>query len=353
METFEILTSESQERMLAIVRPEDVEAARAVCRKWGLEASAVATFTEGETLTVRRGGEVVASIPAPSLADEGPEYDRAARRPDWLDALRADDPAAAPPPAHLEEAFLAVLGSPNVAAKRWAFEQYDSIVQGQTVVGPGADAAVIRIEGTLRAVAVSSDGNGRYGRLDPYLGAAHAVAESARNVACGRRAAGRDHQLPELRQPGAAGGHVAVRGEHPRPGRRVPGARHAGHRRQRVVLQRVRRVGHRPDAGHRDARHPGRLPAAGAERLRGRGARDLRAGHDAARAGRERVRGGGARARRRASRRRWTWRRRRGCTGCWPPRRAPTCSPRRTTARAGGSRSRSPRRASTAASGSS
>jgi phosphoribosylformylglycinamidine synthase subunit PurL len=183
MESFEILTSESQERMLAIVRPQDVEAARAVCRKWGLEASAVATFTEGETLTVRRGGEVVASIPAPSLADEGPEYDRAAQRPDWLDALRAEDPAAAPPPAHLEEAFLSVLGSPNLAAKRWAFEQYDSLVQGQTVVGPGADAAVIRIEGTLRAVAVSSDGNGRYGRLDPYLGAAHAVAESARNVA--------------------------------------------------------------------------------------------------------------------------------------------------------------------------
>jgi len=184
MEPFEILTSESQERMLAIVRPEDVDAAQAVCRKWGLEGSPVATFTEGETLTVLRGGEVVASVPAPSLADEGPEYERAVRRPDWLDALRADDPAAAPPPAHLEEAFLTVLGSPNLAAKRWAFEQYDSLVQGQTVVGPGADAAVIRIEGTLRAVAVSSDGNGRYGRLDPYLGAAHAVAESARNVAC-------------------------------------------------------------------------------------------------------------------------------------------------------------------------
>jgi phosphoribosylformylglycinamidine synthase len=97
--------------------------------------------------------------------------------------VHADDPAAAPPPEHLEESFLTVLGSPNLAAKRWAFEQYDSLVQGQTVAGPGGDAAIVRIEGTLRAVAISSDGNGRYGRLDPYLGAVHAVAVSARNVA--------------------------------------------------------------------------------------------------------------------------------------------------------------------------
>jgi phosphoribosylformylglycinamidine synthase len=183
METFEILTSESQERMLAIVRPDDVAAAQEVCRKWGLDGSPVATFVDGGTLTVRRAGDVVAAVPALSLADEGPEYQRAARRPDWLEELRADDPAAAPAPANLEEAFLSVLGSPNLAGKRWAFEQYDSLVQGQTVVGPGADAAIIRIEGTLRAVAVSSDGNGRYGRLDPYLGAVHAVTESARNVA--------------------------------------------------------------------------------------------------------------------------------------------------------------------------
>ena len=83
----------------------------------------------------------------------------------------------------MEDAFFAVLGSPNVAGKRWTYEQYDSLVQGGTVVGPGADAAVIRLEGSVRAVAVSTDGNGRYGHLDPYLGGAHAVAEAARNVA--------------------------------------------------------------------------------------------------------------------------------------------------------------------------
>jgi phosphoribosylformylglycinamidine synthase len=84
----------------------------------------------------------------------------------------------------LEDAFLAVLAAPNVASKRWAFEQYDQLVQGQTLASPGGDAAVVRLEGTLKAVAVASDGNGRFGHLDPYLGGAHAVAEAARNVAC-------------------------------------------------------------------------------------------------------------------------------------------------------------------------
>ena len=117
-----------------------------------------------------------------------------------------------------------MLGSPNVASKRWVWEQYDSIVQGGTVMPPGADAALIRIEGTLKALALSTDGKGRFGALDPYLGAAHAVAEAARNVACAGRDAARDHQLPELRQPRAAGGDVAVRGVGPRD-RRTPAAR--------------------------------------------------------------------------------------------------------------------------------
>jgi phosphoribosylformylglycinamidine synthase subunit PurL len=183
MEAFEVLTSESQERMLAVVRPESVEAAVTVCRRWGLAVSPVGRLSAGGTLRVRHAGTVVAEVPARALADEGPEYRRPMARPQALDRVRADDPATHPLPGSLEDAFLAVLGSPNVAGKRWAFEQYDSIVQGQTVVGPGADAAVIRLEGTLKGVAVSVDGNGRYGSLDPYLGAAHAVAEAARNVA--------------------------------------------------------------------------------------------------------------------------------------------------------------------------
>jgi phosphoribosylformylglycinamidine synthase len=101
-----------------------------------------------------------------------------------LDDLADDDPTFATVDAAPADAFFRVLGSPNVAGKRWAYEQYDQLVQGQTVAGPGGDAAVVRIEGTLKAMALSSDGKGRFGALDPYLGAAHAVAEAARNVAC-------------------------------------------------------------------------------------------------------------------------------------------------------------------------
>jgi phosphoribosylformylglycinamidine synthase II len=183
MEPFEILTSESQERMLAIAHPDDVPAVRAVCARWGLQANPVAHLRAGGALRVRHRGLEVAAVPARSLAEDGPVYERPMESPRWLDRVREDDPARSPLSVSMEEAFLAVLGSPNVASMRWAFEQYDSIVMGGTVVGPGADAAVIRLEGSVKAVAVSTDGNGRYGYLDPYLGGAHAVAESARNVA--------------------------------------------------------------------------------------------------------------------------------------------------------------------------
>ncbi|MEX1046455.1 MAG: phosphoribosylformylglycinamidine synthase subunit PurL [Actinomycetota bacterium] len=177
LEAFEILTSESQERMLAIVEPPKLDSVRAACEKWALSIAVVGRVVDGGKVTARLGGKVVAEVPAKALAEEGPVYER---------------PMAPAPAAWVEpdldrveplEAFLAVLTSPNVASKRWAWEQYDHLVQGQTVAGPGSDAALIRIEGTKRALALSTDGNGRYGSLDPYLGAAHAVAESARNVA--------------------------------------------------------------------------------------------------------------------------------------------------------------------------
>ena len=183
MEPFEILTSESQERMLAIVRPDDIAAVKGVCARWGLSANEIGRLRAGGQLFVRHRGQVVARVSPRALAEDAPVYNRSMIRPAWLDELRSDDPASAPPPASLEDAFLSVLGSPNVAGKRWVYEQYDSIVQGGTVVGPGADASVLRIEGTIKAVALSSDGNGRYGLLDPCLGGAHAVAEAARNVA--------------------------------------------------------------------------------------------------------------------------------------------------------------------------
>jgi phosphoribosylformylglycinamidine synthase subunit PurL len=180
MEPFEILTSESQERMLAIVHPAKLEAVRALCARWGLETAVVATLVEGGRLTIRHRGEVVADVPARSLADDGPEYDRPREAPSAHDLA---DPALTPFDGSLAHALLSLLASPAVASKRWVWRQYDRLVQGNTVAGPDSDAAVIRVPGTLKAVVVSSDGKGRYGRLDPKLGAMHAVAEAARNVA--------------------------------------------------------------------------------------------------------------------------------------------------------------------------
>jgi phosphoribosylformylglycinamidine synthase subunit PurL len=179
----EILTSESQERMLAIADPANLERIRGICATWGLPATVIGTLAAGDRLAVRMGGHTVADVPARSLADDAPAYERPMEPPAERAELLEDDPTFATVDVTPLEAFLAVLSSPNVASKRWAYEQYDQIVQGQTVAGPGGDAAIVRIEGTLRALALSSDGASRLAHLDPYLGAAHAVAEAARNVA--------------------------------------------------------------------------------------------------------------------------------------------------------------------------
>jgi phosphoribosylformylglycinamidine synthase len=187
MEAFEILTSESQERMLAIVHPSMLESVRSVCERWGLSSAVVAELVPGGGLDVVVDNEVVARVPAASLANDGPVYDRPVSAPEQ-DVFTAEDPTFLPFESDLSQALMTVLASPNVASKRWVFEQYDSLVQGQTVAGPDSDAAVIRIPATLKGVAVSTDGKGRFAFLDPYLGAAHSVAEAARNVAaCGAR----------------------------------------------------------------------------------------------------------------------------------------------------------------------
>ena len=146
MEPFEILTSESQERMLAIVAPGRLADVRAICEKWGLASAVVATLVGGGSLTVRHGGDVVAQVPAASLADDAPEYDRPSA-PDEV-AETHEDPAFIPFEGDLLEALVAVLSSPNIASKRWVFEQYDSLVQGQTVASADSDAAVIRVPGS-------------------------------------------------------------------------------------------------------------------------------------------------------------------------------------------------------------
>jgi phosphoribosylformylglycinamidine synthase subunit PurL len=180
MEAWEVLVSESQERMLALVDPARLADVLEVCRRWGILASVLGEMTAGGILRVRFRGEVVAEVPAASLADDGPVYDRPLVPPVPPPAEAVEVPLDADP----AEAVLALAADPTCASKRWVWEQYDRFVGHGTVAGPGCDAAVIRIPGTGGAVALATDGNGRHVALDPAAGAALAVAEAARNVAC-------------------------------------------------------------------------------------------------------------------------------------------------------------------------
>ncbi|MFN2588942.1 MAG: phosphoribosylformylglycinamidine synthase subunit PurL [Actinomycetota bacterium] len=183
MEPFEVMISESQERMLAVVEPGKLDEVLEVCRRWGLDASVLGEVSKDGRVKVLANGEVVADAPAEALAEEGPVYQRPLERPGWLDSVQAGDPGDAPP-ADLEAAFAELLASPGSASKRWIWEQYDHMIFLGTIRGPGSDAAVIRLPDTEVAVAIAVDGPGRLCHLDPYGGALHAVAEAARNVAC-------------------------------------------------------------------------------------------------------------------------------------------------------------------------
>ncbi|MBA2724640.1 MAG: phosphoribosylformylglycinamidine synthase subunit PurL, partial [Actinobacteria bacterium] len=184
MEPFEIMISESQERMMAVVLPADVDAVLEVCRKWGLEARLIGEITDTERIeVVAADGAVLADAPVQALAEEGPVYRRPFERPGWLDDVQGS-PVGDGAPDDLKAAFLEMLGAPEIASKRWIWEQYDHMIFLGTVIGPGGDAAVIRVHGTDTAVAITTDGPGRFCYLDPYEGARLAVAEAARNVAC-------------------------------------------------------------------------------------------------------------------------------------------------------------------------
>ena len=184
---YEILLSESQERMLLVAeRGREAELA-AIFERWDLHAVVIGKITEDRRWRVRWRGKLVADIPAVALTDEAPVYDRPARAPSKLAPAASDESVAsaargaAPAPA---EALRRLLDSPNVGSKRWVYRQYDSMVQSNTMAGPGGDAAVLRIKGTNRALALKVDSNPRACALDPYVGAAATVVEAARNVAC-------------------------------------------------------------------------------------------------------------------------------------------------------------------------
>jgi phosphoribosylformylglycinamidine synthase subunit PurL len=183
----EILMSESQERMCAIVAPDKVERFLAICEKWDVIATVIGEVTEGTRLEIFWHGEQIVDVPPRSVAHEGPTYQRPFARPQWQDTLQADDAGALARPASADELrsqVLAVVGSPNQASKAWVTDQYDRFVQGNTVLAQPEDSGVIRIdERTGLGVAVATDGNGRYAKLDPYAGAQLALAEAYRNVA--------------------------------------------------------------------------------------------------------------------------------------------------------------------------
>jgi phosphoribosylformylglycinamidine synthase subunit PurL len=185
----EILMSESQERMMAVVAPADVRQFLDICARWDVQATVIGAVTDTGRLEMTWHGEQVVDIPPGSAADEGPVYDRPVQRPDSQDELIADDPDRLPRPAGgdgdgLRAALLAVLGSPDAADKTWVTEQYDRYVRGDTVLATPHDAGVLRIdEQSGLGIALATDGNGRYCRLDPYAGTQLALCEAHRNVA--------------------------------------------------------------------------------------------------------------------------------------------------------------------------
>jgi phosphoribosylformylglycinamidine synthase II len=185
MEPWEIMISESQERMLAIVTAEQIADVREVCERWDLDCTVIGEVTDSKMLRIWWHGERVANIPARRLADESPVIRTPSVKPGYIvDEPVAVDDAAYPRPESLSTALLQLLAAPNVASKRWAWEQYDYIVQANTVQIPGSDAAVLRIKDSQRGIAFSNDCNGRHCYLDPYRGAKAAVAEAARNLVC-------------------------------------------------------------------------------------------------------------------------------------------------------------------------
>jgi phosphoribosylformylglycinamidine synthase subunit PurL len=181
MSAYEVMLSESQERMLLVAAKGREAEVQRVFEKWDLHAEAIGRVTDDRRLRVYKDGVLEADVPNEALTDEAPLYDRP-----WVEArnpARDEDVSALPAPQDLGAALRAILASPNVAHKRWIHRQYDSTVRTNTMAGPGGDAAVVRVKGTNRALALAVDGNGRYGWLDPFEGARLTVAEACRNVA--------------------------------------------------------------------------------------------------------------------------------------------------------------------------
>ncbi|MBI5695547.1 MAG: phosphoribosylformylglycinamidine synthase subunit PurL, partial [Nitrospirae bacterium] len=181
---YELMLSESQERMLIVAKEGMERDVEAIFKKWDLEAVTIGRVTGDGMLRVRDGGPVVAEIPAKLIADEAPVYHRPYARPAYQDTIQTLSPDLIPVPKDLNDVLVKLLESPTIADKSWVYRQYDHMVRTNTMVLPGSDAGVVRIKGTKKALAMSVDCNPRYCFLHPLVGGAAAVVESARNVVC-------------------------------------------------------------------------------------------------------------------------------------------------------------------------
>ena len=184
MTPYEILLSESQERMLAILKEKNEKEALAVLKKWKINAVKIGKVTDDKMMRVNENGVCVCKIPAEALTKEAPLYDREIKEPAYLKEAQSLDKSLVKTPVNLSEILLQLLDSPTIASKESAYKNFISIDKDQVIVGACSDAAVIKIKGTKKALAISVDCNGRYCYLNPYNGAMMAVAEAARNVVC-------------------------------------------------------------------------------------------------------------------------------------------------------------------------
>ena len=184
MTPYEILLSESQERMLFVIEPGHEGEAIAILEKWGLDAAIIGEVIDEPGVRIEFKGKEVVNLPTFPVVDGALDLKRETKRPKYLDKIDQVNLTELPEPSRGDKAFLKLLACPNIASKEWVYEQYDHMVRLDTLVLPGSDAAVLRIKGTKKAVAISVDCNSRFCYLDPYNGASIAVAEGCRNVTC-------------------------------------------------------------------------------------------------------------------------------------------------------------------------
>ena len=184
MTPYDVMLSESQERMLLVAKPESAHEVLAVCEKWDLDAAVIGKVTDDGMLRIHDANGIVAEMQAQALTDEAPSPERQSSPPQFQEMLQTLNHELIPVPRDYGATLLELLGSPNLSNKAWIYEQYDFMVRTNTVILPGSDSAVLRVKDTTKALAITVDGNPLYCLLNPYVGGTIAVAEAARNLVC-------------------------------------------------------------------------------------------------------------------------------------------------------------------------